>query len=200
MNHSESTPLSSNNPHSSSLTSSYTTLVAQPELANTTHHTADSDVSLASEVPNHDVKSTLRTQTQLSNDSSSSSSSSVSGWISCTSQIEEDLSEGSTTTSQRSGISFTSRQTKNHKRIDHDMDNSLHRHLTLIDLICIGVAATVGSGIFVLCGLIAHDFAGPSTFICWLIAALSCCTSGLCFAELSGKFSVSGSTYLRCKF
>lgn len=73
--------------------------------------------------------------------------------------------------------------------------NELHRHLTLVDLISIGVASTVGSGIFVLCGLIAHDYAGPSTFICWGVAGLSCCASGLCYAELSGKFSVSGSTY-----
>lgn len=72
---------------------------------------------------------------------------------------------------------------------------SLDRHLTLFDLISIGVAATVGSGIFVLCGLIAHDYAGPSTFICWAIAGASCFASGLCYAELSGKFAVSGSTY-----
>ena len=71
----------------------------------------------------------------------------------------------------------------------------LHRHLTLFDLISIGVAATVGSGIFVLCGLIAHDYAGPATFICWGIAGISCCATGLCYAEMSGKFSVSGSTY-----
>mmetsp|Transcript_21433 Transcript_21433/g.24357 ORF Transcript_21433/g.24357 Transcript_21433/m.24357 type:complete len:576 (-) Transcript_21433:192-1919(-) len=75
-------------------------------------------------------------------------------------------------------------------------DNSLlHRHFTLLDLISIGVAATIGSGIFVLCGLIAHDFAGPATFICWGIAGFSSCMSGLCYAELSGKFSVSGSTF-----
>lgn len=78
-------------------------------------------------------------------------------------------------------------------------DDVLHRHLTLVDLISIGVAATVGSGIFVLCGLIGHDFAGPSTFICWGIAGISCCASGLCYAELSGKIAVSGSTYTYVK-
>ena len=77
----------------------------------------------------------------------------------------------------------------------HSDDDGLHRHLTLFDLISIGVAATVGSGIFVLCGLIGHDFAGPSTFICWAIAGISCGASGLCYAELSGKVAISGSTY-----
>lgn len=89
-------------------------------------------------------------------------------------------------------------RTKRHpKTVDDDDDvvHSLHRHLSLFDLLSIGVAATVGSGIFVLCGLIARDYAGPSTFICWAIAGLSCCASGLCYAELGGKFAVSGSTY-----
>ena len=35
------------------------------------------------------------------------------------------------------------------------------RHLTLFDLVCIGIGSTVGSGIFVLSGLIAKDMAGP---------------------------------------
>ncbi len=72
---------------------------------------------------------------------------------------------------------------------------SLQRHLSLFDLISIGVSATIGSGVFVLCGLIAHDYAGPATFISWSIAGLSACASGLCYAELSGKFASAGSSY-----
>ncbi len=126
--------------------------------------------------------------------SSSGSSSSLGGLISCVSELQppqpmitnyenDDLL--SIAPSSSSSLSLTSNNT----------NNSLKRHLTLLDLMSIGVAATVGSGIFVLCGLIAHDYAGPSTFICWGIAGLSCCASGLCYAELSGKFAVSGSTY-----
>ncbi len=76
-----------------------------------------------------------------------------------------------------------------------DSTRSLHRHLSLFDLISIGVSATVGSGVFVLCGLIAKEYAGPATFISWLIAGISACFSGLCYAELSGKFAVAGSSY-----
>eukprot|EP00557_Chaetoceros_sp_GSL56_P009906 CAMPEP_0176482260 /NCGR_PEP_ID=MMETSP0200_2-20121128/3279_1 /TAXON_ID=947934 /ORGANISM="Chaetoceros sp., Strain GSL56" /LENGTH=429 /DNA_ID=CAMNT_0017878561 /DNA_START=362 /DNA_END=1648 /DNA_ORIENTATION=- len=76
-----------------------------------------------------------------------------------------------------------------------DSTRSLQRHLSLFDLVSIGVGSTIGSGVFVLCGLIAHDYAGPATFISWAIAGLSACASGLCYAELSGKFAVAGSSY-----
>lgn len=96
--------------------------------------------------------------------------------------------------SQRKRLITTHKHTSK-TRNTSSVKHALHRHLSLLDLISIGVASTVGSGIFVLCGLIARDFAGPSTFICWAIAGLSCCASGLCYAELGGKFAVSGSTY-----
>jgi hypothetical protein len=44
--------------------------------------------------------------------------------------------------------------------------HTLQRHLSLLDLVSIGIGGTVGSGLFVLCGLVAHEYAGPSTF--WL--------------------------------
>lgn len=37
----------------------------------------------------------------------------------------------------------------------------LERTLSLSDLLAIGIGGTVGSGVFVLTGLIAHDYAGP---------------------------------------
>ncbi len=81
------------------------------------------------------------------------------------------------------------------EELTSDSTRSLHRHLSLFDLISIGVSATIGSGVFVLCGLIAKEYAGPATFISWLIAGISACFSGLCYAELSGKFAVAGSSY-----
>lgn len=65
--------------------------------------------------------------------------------------------------------------------------DKLRRHLSLFDLVCVGVGGTIGSGIFVLCGLISHSYAGPSTFISWGIAGLAASFSGVCFAELSGE-------------
>ena len=71
----------------------------------------------------------------------------------------------------------------------------LARHLTLFDLICIGVGATIGSGVFVLCGLVAHSYAGPATFLSWGIACMAATLSGLCYAELAGRFPAAGSSY-----
>jgi APA family basic amino acid/polyamine antiporter len=75
-------------------------------------------------------------------------------------------------------------------------DDKLRRHLTLFDLVCVGVGGTIGSGIFVLCGLISHSYAGPATFLSWGIAGMAACLSGVCFAELSGRIPSSGSSYI----
>ena len=81
---------------------------------------------------------------------------------------------------------------------NHD-DHELHRHLSLFDLVCVGVGATVGSGVFVLIGLIASTSAGPAVFISWSIAGLAACASGLCYAELGARFPSAGSSYVYAK-
>ena len=69
------------------------------------------------------------------------------------------------------------------------------RHLTLFDLVSIGVGGTIGSGIFVLNGLIAHSYAGPSTFLSWIVSGAAALLSGMCYAELSGRMPTEGSSY-----
>ena len=75
------------------------------------------------------------------------------------------------------------------------INNQLHRHLTLFDLVSVGVGGTIGSGIFVLCGLIANQYAGPATFLSWGIAGVAACLSGCCFAEMAGRIPTAGSSY-----
>ena len=72
----------------------------------------------------------------------------------------------------------------------------LHRHLSVWDLIGIGVGGTVGSGIFVLTGQIASQYAGRATCLSFLISGAAACTSGICYAELSGRIPAPGSTYV----
>lgn len=74
--------------------------------------------------------------------------------------------------------------------------HELKRHLSLFDLVCIGVGSTVGSGVFVLTGLIANRHAGPATFLSWSLAGGAACASGLCYAEMGGRHPSSGSTYV----
>ena len=69
------------------------------------------------------------------------------------------------------------------------------RHLSLFDLVSMGVGGTIGSGIFVLNGLIAHSYAGPAVFISWIISGFAALLSGCCYAELSGRIPSTGSSY-----
>jgi APA family basic amino acid/polyamine antiporter len=70
------------------------------------------------------------------------------------------------------------------------------RHLGLWDLVSIGVGGTVGSGIFVLAGLIAHEYAGPSTFLSFLLSGIAALCSGVCYAEWASRLPAAGSTYV----
>ncbi|HEX7115114.1 MAG TPA: amino acid permease [Steroidobacter sp.] len=62
-------------------------------------------------------------------------------------------------------------------------------------LLAIGVGAIIGSGIFVVPGPAAAQFAGPAIIFSFLISAVGCTLAGLCYAELAAMFPVSGSAY-----
>lgn len=71
----------------------------------------------------------------------------------------------------------------------------LARHLTLLDLVAIGIGGTIGSGLFVLAGLVAHEYSGPSAVWSWAVAGVAALISGCCYAELSARIPLSGSAY-----
>lgn len=70
-----------------------------------------------------------------------------------------------------------------------------HAEFSLFDLICVGVGATLGSGVFVLTGLVARDYAGPAAFFSWIIAGAACSFSAMSYAEMSNRMPSSGSAY-----
>lgn len=74
--------------------------------------------------------------------------------------------------------------------------HQLHRHLTVWDLIGIGVGGTVGSGVFVLTGQIAAQYSGKAVAVSFAIAGAAACLSGACYAELSARIPAAGSTYV----
>lgn len=76
--------------------------------------------------------------------------------------------------------------------------HTLERHLSLLDLVSIGIGGTVGSGLFVLCGLVAHEYAGPSTAISWALSGFAACISGCCYAEMASRVPAAGSAYAYC--
>ena len=86
--------------------------------------------------------------------------------------------------------------TQRQQQVHHHHQSPLPpRHLSLFDLVSIGVGGTIGSGIFVLNGLIANQYAGPATFISWIISGIAAMLSGCCYAELSGRIPSAGSSY-----
>ncbi|MFB8139666.1 amino acid permease [Streptomyces parvus] len=72
--------------------------------------------------------------------------------------------------------------------------HGLKRTMGLFQLVCFGVGAIVGTGIFVgLSDSVAE--AGPAVVISFVLAAITCIFTALSFAELGSAIPVSGSSY-----
>ena len=72
--------------------------------------------------------------------------------------------------------------------------HSLKRSLGLVDLTCFGIAAVVGAGIFSTLGKAAAD-GGPAVAVLFLLTAIACLFSALCYSEFASRIPVSGSAY-----
>ncbi|GMH22368.1 hypothetical protein Nepgr_024211 [Nepenthes gracilis] len=74
--------------------------------------------------------------------------------------------------------------------------DGLVRRLRLVDLILIGIGASIGAGIFVVTGTVARDV-GPAVTISFLLAGASSMLNALCYAELASRFpALVGGAYL----
>ncbi|ARP72837.1 amino acid permease [Streptomyces pluripotens] len=72
--------------------------------------------------------------------------------------------------------------------------HGLKRTMGLFQLMCFGVGAIVGTGIFVgLSDSVAQ--AGPAVVLSFVLAAVTCVFTAFSFAELGGAIPVSGSSY-----
>jgi len=74
-------------------------------------------------------------------------------------------------------------------------EHGLKRHLTLWNLILLGVGCVIGAGIFVLTGTASANYAGPALVLSFVLSAFGCAFAGLCYAEFASMIPISGSAY-----
>lgn len=71
----------------------------------------------------------------------------------------------------------------------------LKRELGPFNLVLLGIGSIIGSGIFVITGHAAAEYAGPSVLASFVIAGFGCLFAGLCYAEFASMIPESGSSY-----
>ncbi|MGE5498876.1 MAG: amino acid permease [Syntrophothermus sp.] len=74
-------------------------------------------------------------------------------------------------------------------------ENRLRRILGPVALTSLGVGAIIGTGIFVLTGVAAHDKAGPAIILSFVVSGLACVFAAMCYAEFASMVPVAGSAY-----
>src|SRR5580693_6303767 len=79
-------------------------------------------------------------------------------------------------------------------RAEHEQ-GELKRSLGALNLVLLGIGCIIGTGIFVLTGRAAAQWAGPAIMISFVITGLLCAFVALCYAELASALPVSGSAY-----
>lgn len=77
---------------------------------------------------------------------------------------------------------------------DSSAHDSMNRTLTVRDLTFMGVAAVIGAGIFSTIGSAAYS-GGPGVSLLFIITAITCGFTALCYAEFAARVPVSGSAY-----
>ncbi|WP_423147288.1 APC family permease [Rubrolithibacter danxiaensis] len=75
-----------------------------------------------------------------------------------------------------------------------DTNARLHKVLKVRDLTFMGIAAVIGAGIFSTIGE-ASFHGGPGVTILFILTAVTCGFSALCYAEFASRIPVSGSAY-----
>ena len=73
-------------------------------------------------------------------------------------------------------------------------ENKLHKVLGVRDLTFMGIAAVIGAGIFSTIGTAAFH-GGPGVIFLFLITAVTCGFTALCYAEFASRVPVAGSAY-----
>jgi len=74
-------------------------------------------------------------------------------------------------------------------------EHSLKKVLGPLELTFLGIGAIIGTGIFVLTGVAAANYAGPALVLSFVVSGLACVFAALCYAELAAMIPIAGSAY-----
>ena len=80
-------------------------------------------------------------------------------------------------------------------RDTEEPEHQLRRNLSALDLTVFGVGVIIGTGIFVLTGVVAKTVSGPATALSFVVAGVVCGLAALCYAEFASTVPVAGSAY-----
>src|SRR3989304_685339 len=79
------------------------------------------------------------------------------------------------------------------------VEESNHHHFKRVlgpfSLTALGIGAVIGAGIFVLTGLAAKEYAGPSLILSFVLSGFACIFVALCYAEFASMVPLAGSAY-----
>lgn len=73
--------------------------------------------------------------------------------------------------------------------------SGLVKTLSAMDLVFLGIGCVIGTGIFVLTGIGAAEYAGPGIALSFVLASITCAFAGLAYAEYASMVPVAGSVY-----
>src|SRR3990167_2511134 len=74
-------------------------------------------------------------------------------------------------------------------------EQRLRRVLGPVALTSLGIGCSIGTGIFVLTGVAAHDKAVPALTLSFIVSGMACVFAALCYAEFAAMVPVAGSAY-----
>lgn len=81
------------------------------------------------------------------------------------------------------------------KEAETEGKQALSRTMGALDLTALGVGAIIGTGIFVLTGVAAANYAGPAVVVSFIISGIVAGLAAICYAELASMVPVAGSAY-----
>lgn len=73
--------------------------------------------------------------------------------------------------------------------------SGMTKSLSAVDLIFLGIGSIIGTGIFVLTGVAAANYAGPALMLSFVLSGLACVFAGLAYAEFASIVPSAGSAY-----